>query len=876
MRIIAGRAFGLALAGILVLSSRLPSAALSQVAVSATPSSGVAPLAVQFTGPSAGYSFFEWQFDHSGSVFVPDYSSDLSPAVTFTYQTPGNYTARLRSYDATTGVPVDVDVPVTVLPPPIPPTVSLQGPGGLVGTANVSFQAMASAAAGKSIVSYAWDFEGNGVIDKSAGGGPTMNATHTFSQSGPYTTTVVVVDSDGLSASAQLSVIVDDGPQLRLQFGYQIEPVFNPGASPPLDTMDIPIKATASSGKWPIISYAWSVDGQALTPPPGGFTNTLFHRFPYAVQGAHSVDVTVKDSQGLSVSTGFRPGVPPTFNLAYNESGTYPMVASWQSNRDGTITFSAGAPAPVPVVTYQPISLNIIDPPANPTFSMPLPVPVFASGAIWGEYTYHFTNLRNTGGAFDMDFSLLDTGGHLLSSKANTTGVDFVAVKVGPVSVVVDGAAQSTARVGHVFTFSTNISSPDGQTLNESAWDFENDGLVDEVHPLSGTSQQDTALHYFEDPGTYQVVVAAGTSVSGTPPPTPDTPGFGSTTVTVLPGTGTLEAWLSQPRDGDTLSTGTGKCLTLSAKTSPAGITRKVDFYYRLSAGKNPSTHTWNPNPNPWILIATATPPPYSALRTLWDVSGLVDGSSYDLRVVATDMNGVTFDSGTLGSIQQITVTAQAASDQIEITDPSGNSLSRQQGVHTNTGTKSNLGSDTTVELPPASVMLPSSDNSAYTTLYIERVNASPHLDVAKQQGLTFVPGSFRTLTLGTNANLQLPARITLYSVNQNVSSFLSSIGYSSLNSTAAPLAIYRWDTVNGRWSPLVNHVSQPNEDLLRASTVAMGDIGLAVKLPPRTSDGSSSSGGCGALGIEAVLSVLFGALIRRWRRDRHDTLCHA
>ncbi len=69
-------------------------------------------------------------------------------------------------------------------------------------------------------------------------------------------------------------------------------------------------------------------------------------------------------------------------------------------------------------------------------------------------------------------------------------------------------------------------------------------------------------------------------------------------------------------------------------------------------------------------------------------------------------------------------------------------------------------------------------------------------------------------------------------------------------------LHIYQFDSLKGQWVMLPGQVVQPAEDLARATLVSMGDVGLVMEPTPRTPSGAS--GGCGLLGAEALVLLLF------------------
>ena len=90
------------------------------------------------------------------------------------------------------------------------PTVSFVTPGAVpVAGKPFLFGAQAADPDG-SVVSYAFDFDGDGSYETAAGASPL--ATTTFNQKGPASIGVRVTDDEGATATAKLAVVVKDAP----------------------------------------------------------------------------------------------------------------------------------------------------------------------------------------------------------------------------------------------------------------------------------------------------------------------------------------------------------------------------------------------------------------------------------------------------------------------------------------------------------------------------------------------------------------------------------------------------------------------------------------------------------------------------------------
>jgi PKD repeat protein len=88
----------------------------------------------------------------------------------------------------------------------LPPTAIITGPTAALAGQPLQFDASGSGDGDGQIVAYAWDF-GHGVI------GEGISVTHAYAAAGVYTLTLTVTDDDGLSASAERVVQIEEGVQ---------------------------------------------------------------------------------------------------------------------------------------------------------------------------------------------------------------------------------------------------------------------------------------------------------------------------------------------------------------------------------------------------------------------------------------------------------------------------------------------------------------------------------------------------------------------------------------------------------------------------------------------------------------------------------------
>jgi len=250
----------------------------------ASPISGSAPVAVNFTASASGgvapYGY-QWTFGDgaTGSTQNPSH----------TYVSAGIFTATLTVTDAVGGK-VQANVgPISVSGP----LSARAGAAPTAGDAPVTAAFFGSASGGTLPYSFTW----------SLGDGTTSNAqnpSHLYGTAGTYTATLTVTDAQNHSAAAQATV--DVSPTLSA----------SDSVSPGSGTAPLPVAFTAntSGGKAPF-SYRWAFgDGATSTSQNPAHS--------YGVPGTFTVSLMVTDANGSVV-----PVAPLTVNVVAG-----PLVAS--------------------------------------------------------------------------------------------------------------------------------------------------------------------------------------------------------------------------------------------------------------------------------------------------------------------------------------------------------------------------------------------------------------------------------------------------------------------------------------------------------------------------------------------------------------------
>ncbi|MEU5432475.1 PKD domain-containing protein [Streptomyces sp. NPDC020719] len=207
----------------------------------ASPTTGNAPLAVDFTGSASGgtapYSY-SWDFGDGSAA-----STAQNPS--HTYSTAGSYTATLTVTDSASPAHTatsTVALNVSAVGNPLAASASAAPSSGQV-PLNVSFTATATG--GTPAYSYSWDF-GDG-----SAASTTQNPNHTYSTAGSYTATLTVTDRSSPAKTATSTVMITASPIAGAPPGAPTGLT----AAPANGQVTLNWKAPASNGGVNITSY---------------------------------------------------------------------------------------------------------------------------------------------------------------------------------------------------------------------------------------------------------------------------------------------------------------------------------------------------------------------------------------------------------------------------------------------------------------------------------------------------------------------------------------------------------------------------------------------------------------------------------------------
>ena len=462
---------------------------------------------------------------------IVDAYTDLSGAFTITDLLPGTYTVSIDAnslpdrFEFTTAdeativvgaqAPSSVsfggfirerEVVITFQPPTADFSFDPENP---VVETPISFDGTYSSDFDGIIISYAWDFDGDGVTDSTD---PIVQ--YSFQQPGIFDVALTVIDDTGNEDTITYPVTVSGEATIEPDVSFQ-PPVadFSYMPAQPLTGETVLFDGTVSSDfDGTIMTYAWDFDGNGEIDAAGSIASYVF-----LAPGTYNVSLTVRDDAGnpdtvtysVIISQPDEPVAPPTT--------THLPIASFQISpiepeAGGVITFNGTSSIDVDGLV-ESFSWDF-DGDGIPDSTVPIVEYAFASAGLH-EVTLIVTD--NDGNVDSVTITI-----EILAESPASTGV------IPPIADFAYLPAEPEA--GDIILFNATLSTdPDGQ-IASYAWDFDGDGrtdsaaaIVDYSFPEDGV--YDVSLTVSDDSGstdtlTLQIVVGLGTSV---PPATPST-----------------------------------------------------------------------------------------------------------------------------------------------------------------------------------------------------------------------------------------------------------------------------------------------------------------------------------------------------------------
>ena len=304
-------------------------------AFSATPLSGNAPLAVQFTDQSTGtVTSYAWDFTNDGTVE----STSQSPM--YTYSAAGTYTVKLTVTNAG-GSDSEVKTNYITVQVPLPPAPVANFNSNISsGTTPLSVE-FTDTTTGTGPLTYAWDFTNDGTVDSAS-----QSPTYTYSTAGTYTVKLTVTNAGGSDSEVKTNYIT-------VQVPLPPAPVANFNSNISSGTTPLSVEFTDTTTGTGPLTYAWDFTNDGTVE-----STSQSPIYTYSAAGTYTVKLTVTNAGGsdsevksnyITVQVPLPPAPVANFN-ANITSGTMPLTVqftdsstgtptawAWDFNNDGTI-----------------------------------------------------------------------------------------------------------------------------------------------------------------------------------------------------------------------------------------------------------------------------------------------------------------------------------------------------------------------------------------------------------------------------------------------------------------------------------------------------------------------------------------------------------
>ncbi len=266
------------------------------------PTSGTAPLQVQFYSESPGATSFLWNFGDGGT--------STASAPSHTYTAAGTYAVTLTIANPSGSMATMKDSFIAVNKPQAPVANMTATPASGNAPLPVQFVSTSTGA----ISSYSWNF-GDG------GTSTSQSPSHTYATSGTYTATLTVTGSGGTNTKTTTITV------------KAVAPVANMTASPTTGKAPLAAQFTSTS-TGTITSYSWSFGD-------GGTSTSQSPSHIYTTAGTYTATLSVTGPAGTSTKTATITPTPatPVANLtATPASGKAPLPVQFSNASTGTIT----------------------------------------------------------------------------------------------------------------------------------------------------------------------------------------------------------------------------------------------------------------------------------------------------------------------------------------------------------------------------------------------------------------------------------------------------------------------------------------------------------------------------------------------------------
>jgi len=398
-------------------------------------------------------ALYEWDFDGDGTY---DWSNGTTGRALWTYETPGNFTAKLRVTD-NIGASATATVSVEVRPrPPNQEPVADAGADLEVDQGDPVEFLMAGSDLDGMVVLYEWDYEGDGTFDE-VSAVPTTTV-HIYYDPGVYTAVLRITDDDGATDTDDRVVTVNEKVQNQLPTA---------DAGPDLEAQigtEVTLIGRGNDTDGHIATFMWDFDGDGVYDLTSNSTGTAIHTYnelgeftarllvidnlKAAATDTCNVTITpVHINIGPTADAGSDDIIPATQGeeMEFQGIGTDPdgFIALYEWDFDGDDIYDWNdTQARITVWTYEETGLFI-------------------------------ARFRVTDNDGDTDDDIL----RVMVSSSITPNDPPTANAGGPYEGI----------SGEVLTLTGSGSDPDGVVVSYE-WDFDGDGTVDYYSPDSGTT----------------------------------------------------------------------------------------------------------------------------------------------------------------------------------------------------------------------------------------------------------------------------------------------------------------------------------------------------------------------------------------------------
>ncbi|QPC81198.1 PKD domain-containing protein [Phototrophicus methaneseepsis] len=519
--------------------------------------SGNVPLTVTFNNNTTGEtSMILWDFDGDG---ITD-STDRNP--TYVFEQPGEFTVFMTALgpggQSTTTAEITSSKPVNA---------PVAGFNVSTNTGNAPLTVSFTNTTSGNVTGYSWDFNNDGIPDSTA-----QNPTFEFINSGTYTVKLTATGSGG-NATAQRIITVTTPME---------EPVANFDANPTVGEAPLNVIFTNTS-TGDELTFNWDFDDDGITDSTASNPS-----FEYAEAGTYTASLTVtnpvgEDSHSVEITVEeVIEFLPPTAAFTADPTaGTTPLTVSFTNQSYGEITnyewdFDGDgitdSTDTSPEFTYEDAgeytaTLRVVGPGGDDVVNTTIQIEAltppsadFAADFTTGNAPLTVTFTGNASGtvesfAWDLndDGTPENTTNNVVTYTYNEPGTytarftvtgagqtdtatQEIVVNAPPQAPQPDFEADVTSGTSPLTVTFTNTTDP--ETYTALAWDFNNDGAVD-------NSTDNTVEFTYHEPGQYIAVLflsrdgmtgSANTTITVTEPEAPEAP---QTSFSAQPLTGT-------------------------------------------------------------------------------------------------------------------------------------------------------------------------------------------------------------------------------------------------------------------------------------------------------------------------------------------------